>query len=121
MTISYDTITDACAVTVPDPPTNVTATHGSVIVSWTPPVNTGGGAITGYIVTEHPTGATYNAGATATTLSVTCPVPGTYTYTVQATNSAGSSAASASSNPLTVTAACAASVTAVEALPNVTG
>ena len=41
---------------VPDPPTGVTATPGSssVSVSFTPPVNDGGSAITGYTVTSTP-------------------------------------------------------------------
>jgi len=112
---------------VPDPPTNVTAALGSVIVSWTPPAYTGTSAITGYIVTEQPSGVTYTAGASATSLTIACPTAGTNTYTAQALNASGASAPSAPSNAVTVTTSCAPGATpsppaaAVTAAPTFTG
>jgi len=87
---------------VPDPPTNVTATLGSVIVSWTPPGNQGSSPIASYVVTAS-TGQTYTAGGNATTITIVDLGPGTYTFTVRAVNAAGSSIASAPSNAVTVT------------------
>jgi hypothetical protein len=103
----------------PGPPTNVTAVLGSVIVSWTPPSNTGTSPITGYMVTEHPTGVAYGVSVPLTSLTIPCPPVGTYFYTVQAVNANGTSAASQPSNPVTVTTACA--TTTVIAVPRFTG
>lgn len=89
--------------TVPDPPTNVTAMVGSVILSWTPPANPGSSPITSYIVTTSPGGATYTAPGTATGLTILDLGPGTYTFTVRAVNAVGASIESAPSNPVTVT------------------
>lgn len=114
---SAPTTTSTVAGVAPDAPTNVTATIGSVIVSWTPPSNVGTSAITGYVITQSPGGATYSASAGATTLTIECPARGTYTYVVQAVNASGSSVPSAPSNAVTVTEVC----NAVSAQPNVTG
>jgi streptogramin lyase len=92
--------------TPPDAPTAVTAALGSVVVSWSPPAFTGSGPITGYVITESPTGATYQADAPATTYTIECPGPGTYRYTVQAVNAFGTSAVSVLSDPVTVVDAC---------------
>ncbi len=90
---------DVAAATVPDAPTNVTATPGagSATVSWSAPVNDGGSPITGYTVTSSP--GSFQCTATTTT---SCTVNGltngtSYTFTVTATNSVGTGAASNSS------------------------
>jgi hypothetical protein len=84
-------------------PTAVTATAGdsSADVSWTAPAANSGPAVTGYLVTASPGGATC-----ITTGALTCTVTGlvngtAYTFTVQATNAQGSGAASAPSAPVT--------------------
>lgn len=83
----------------PDAPTGVTATAGdkSATVSFTPPANNGGAAITEYAVTANPGGKT--ATGTGSPITVTGLANGVnYTFTVKATNSAGTSAASSASN-----------------------
>lgn len=87
---------------VPDAPTNVTASLGSVIVSWVPPSYGGTSATTSYVVTASPGGATYTVDGSTTTLRIEDPAPGTYTFTVRAVNASGASVESARSNPITV-------------------
>lgn len=112
---------DFTPTTVPGPVTNVVARLGSVIVSWTAPASTGGSPITGYLITQLPGGAHFQAAATATSIEIPCPAPGTYRYTVQAQNANGSSAP-AFSNFLDVPPTCDGSpVTAVVAAPTFTG
>lgn len=92
---------DTASVTplgVPDAPTDTaaTATSTQASVSWTPPVNTGGGKIIDYTVTSSP------GSRTCTTSSTGCTVTGltngtAYTFTVTARNSYGSSVASVAS------------------------
>jgi invasion protein IalB len=89
-------------VTGPGAPTGVTANSqsGSASVSWTAPVNNGGGTITGYTVTASP------GGATATCATSPCVVNGlsngtSYSFTVVATNGAGNSVASSPSGSIT--------------------
>ena len=88
----------------PGAPTGVAAVAGdaSALVSWTPPVDTGGSPITGYTVTGSPGGASVSVGGGVTSANVSGLVNGTsYTFRVTATNSAGTGPASAPSNPVT--------------------
>lgn len=91
-------------VFVPDAPTAVTATagNGQATVTWTPPANNGGAAISGYTVTSSPGGFTRIVGPGAVATSVTGLTNGTsYTFTVKAKNPVGASVASTPSNPVT--------------------
>lgn len=88
----------------PDPPTAVSASPGlnQATVSWSAPLNNGGSAVTGYVVTASPGGATASVAAPATTATVAGLTGGTtYTFTVTAVNAAGASGPSAPSNPVT--------------------
>jgi uncharacterized protein (TIGR02145 family) len=89
-------------VTVPGPPTSVTASAGnaSASVSFVAPTNNGGSAITGYTVTSSPGGITAT-GATSP-INVTGLTNGTaYTFRVIATNVIGNSVASSASTAVT--------------------
>jgi uncharacterized protein (TIGR02145 family) len=89
-------------VTVPGPPTSVTASAGnaSASVSFVAPTNNGGSAITGYTVTSSPGGIT--ATGTTSPINVTGLTNGTaYTFRVIATNVIGNSVASAASTAVT--------------------
>jgi trimeric autotransporter adhesin len=88
--------------TVPDAPTIGTATAGNAeaTVTFAAPTNSGGSAVTGYIVTSSPDGLT--ATGTASPLTVTGLTNGTtYSFSVKATNAVGVSADSALSNSVT--------------------
>lgn len=88
---------------VPDAPTNVSATPGNAraTVTWTPPTFNGGSAITGYVVTVSPGGATKSVGVTTST-TITGLQNGTpYTFTVAARNAAGTGPPSEPSNEVT--------------------
>lgn len=92
--------------TIPDAPTDAVARWGdaSATVSWTPPTDDGGAAVTSYTVTATD-GTTPSNGGQTCTVTVTasskdqCTVTGltngdSYTYTVVATNQSGPSAPS---------------------------
>jgi hypothetical protein len=83
-------------------PTGATATAGDsqAGVSWTAPTANSGPALTGYLVTASPGGATCS-----TTGTLTCTVRGltngtAYTFTVRAINASGSGVPSAPSSPV---------------------
>jgi len=93
---------------VPSAPANVAAvTSGSnMTVTFDAPSDTGGSAITSYVVTSSPSGATCTRGANATTYTCTGLTAGTnYTYSVKAVNSKGESSASLDSTAVTAVAA----------------
>jgi uncharacterized repeat protein (TIGR02543 family) len=91
--------------TIPDSPTSVSATStasGTATVTFTAPSSTGGSAITGYVITSSPSGATCTVGADATTYTCAGLTDGTsYIFAVQATNTAGSSLSPALSSSVT--------------------
>ena len=89
-------------LTVPDAPTDVTATagDGQATVGFTPSASDGGAAITSYTVTSSPGGIT--AVGASSPITVTGLANGTtYTFTVAATNSEGTGTGSALSNSVT--------------------
>jgi hypothetical protein len=88
--------------TVPAAPVIGVAVAGNAqaTISFTPPTNDGGAAITSYTVTSGPGGIT--ATGTGSPIVVTGLVNGTtYTFTVTATNSVGTSLPSVTSNAVT--------------------
>ena len=98
--------------TVPGVPSAVNAIPGdaSATVSWTPPSNLGGSAITSYKVIAADSTQSSNAGQTCTwtTGPLSCVVTGltngdSYTFTVTATNAVGTGSASSPSNAVVPT------------------
>jgi hypothetical protein len=88
--------------TVPDAPTNVSAVAGyqEATITFNPPSNDGGNAITSYTVTSSPGG--FTASGSGSPITVTGLTNGTaYTFTVVATNGFGNSAPSSASNSVT--------------------
>lgn len=90
--------------TVPNAPTGVSATpgNGRAVVSFTPPANNGGAAITGYTVTSIDSTVAGRGGQTATGLTSPITIMGLtnadhYTFTVHTTNSVGNSTESVAS------------------------
>lgn len=88
---------------VPAAPTQVTAVAGnhSAIVSFTPPTDNGGSAITSYEVTASPGNIVVSG--TAGPITIPGLPDGVYTFTVRAINDAGRSPASQASAPLVLT------------------
>ena len=85
----------------PDPPTGVYAVAGqsSATISWTPPLNIQGSAITGYKVVSSPGDISANVGALVTTATLSGLVAGTsYGFYVTAFNGVGVSNLSTVSN-----------------------
>ena len=92
--------------TVPGAPTAVVAAAGveQAVVSFVAPSDDGGAAITGYVVTASPGGAT--ASGTSSPITISGLAPGPYTFTVTASNALGvGPASSASGQVATVVAA----------------
>jgi titin len=109
-------------ITVPDAPTQVTASAGnaSAVVSWKLPVSNGGSAITGFLVVPTANGIPSARGSVVPAPATSATIPGlingaTYTFTVQAINVMGASGLSAPSNA--VMPAAAAQSTGVPSLP----
>ena len=93
---------------VPSAPADVTAvTSGSnMTITFTAPSDNGGAAITSYVITSSPSGATCTVGANATTYTCAGLTAGTnYSYTVKAVNNKGESSASLASTGVTAVAA----------------
>ena len=88
----------------PTPPTGilVTVANGQATISFTPPTNNGGDAVTSYTVTSSPGGLT--ATGTTSPLTITGLTDGvSYTFTVTATSLLGTSPVSVASMPATPT------------------
>ena len=101
-----DTVTPRAA-TVPGAPTGVSAVarDGAADVSFTPPADTGGAAITTYTVTATGGEAPATATGAASPITVNGLANGTqYTFTVHAENAAGAGEESAASDPVTPSA-----------------
>jgi hypothetical protein len=95
------TPTDGVVLTVPGPPTGVSATAGNTnaTITFSAPADTGGTPITGYTVTGSPGGTATGVGSPITVTGLT---NGTgYTFTVKATNIVGTGPASTASNSVT--------------------
>jgi hypothetical protein len=106
--IAISTASAATAAVTPaapsQAPTGVTGTAGNaqVTLTFTPPVSTGGSAITGYTATSSPGGFTGTSAGATPSIVVTGLTNGTpYTFTVTATNSVGPGSPSISSAPVT--------------------
>lgn len=84
---------------LPGAPTGLTTSvsNGKIIVSFTPPVDSGGSTITSYTVTSSP--GNFTATGSSSPLTVTGLTNGTnYTFTVTATNGSGTGSPSAASS-----------------------
>ncbi|MCX6720204.1 MAG: fibronectin type III domain-containing protein [Candidatus Staskawiczbacteria bacterium] len=108
--VASDSSASVMPVTIPDPPTSISATPGNaqVILSWTAPTNTGGLPITDYIIEYKLSSASdsdwatfLDAVSTATTATVTnLTNNSSYDFRVSAVNSFGRSGVnSASGSP----------------------
>ena len=93
------------ALTVPDPPTGVSATGGNkaATVAWAAPANTGGSPLISYTITANPGALVMTVPASQTGVNFTGLTNGTtYSFTVHATNATGNSVESLTSNAVTL-------------------
>jgi putative cell wall-binding protein len=97
-------------LSVPDAPTNVSATAGNTnaLLTWTAPANDGGSPITDYLVNVYSNGSsvkTVDTGSTTPSATVVDLANGTpYTFTVNAQNSVGYSTTSSATSVVIPTA-----------------
>lgn len=90
----------------PGPPLGVTATsasYGGATITWQRPPDSGGGTVTAYTITAHPSGNRYPATGAATSDTIGGLTAGaTYTFTITATSAAGTSIPSAPAGPVVI-------------------
>ena len=90
------------AVTAPSAPTDVTAsaTLGNVSITWSPPTNDGGSAVTGYEVVASPGGVVCTTSETSCNVTSLASDDDEYTFAITAVNGVGMGAPSGLSNPV---------------------
>lgn len=107
---SFEVLADYIVATVPDAPTNLTASPEStqVVLSWTAPAQDGGADITDYLI-QYKSGSTWTTYVDGVSTSTSATVPGLtngtlYNFRVAAKNAEGTGAytASVSATPATV-------------------
>ena len=103
LSVSSSAVTPATVPGAPTAVTAVTTTPNSATISFTPPVSTGGDAITSYTVTSSPGGFTCTVAAPGTSCTISGSLTNgiAYTFTAIATNSVGNSTPSSGSTAIT--------------------
>ena len=107
--------------TAPHAPTAVKATagaDGTATVTWSPPSNDSGAAVSGYTVTVSPGGSTVRTAGPTQALVTGLTSGRRYTFSVTAQNAAGTSVASARSNAIVPPSAIVSGPRAKTATPN---